>query len=141
MIPRADDPRSGVPPWIATMMEGRRTADRQSNEPLQGDVHDGAVRPTNQPGSTPGGQSSEIPSRRSPQRVYVPNQPRSSSPERLFDCDGWCRYTRAADSSPSQTVVSIRVLIQEGSCLMFVFRSLYLPARPFSAHGKAQKAR
>jgi len=123
------------------MMEGQQTADRQSNEPLQVDVHHGEVPPTNQPGSTSGGQSSEIPSRRSPQRMYFPNQLRYASPERQFACDGWCKYTQAADSSPIQTVVRIQVLIQEGSCLMFVFRSLYLPARTFSAHGKAQKAR
>ena len=134
-------PVSGIPPLIATMMEGQRTADRQSNEPPQVDVHHNEVRPTNQPGSTPGGQSSEIPTRRSPQRMYFPDQARYASPERQFDCDGWCRYTQAVDSSPIQTVVSIQVLIQEGSCLMVVFRSQYLPARTFSAHGKAQKAR
>ena len=122
------------------MMEGQRTADPQSNEHPQVDVYHGKFRPTNQPGSISGGQSSEILSRRSPQR-YFSNQARYASPERQFDCDGWCRYTRAADSSPIQTVVSIQVLIQEGSCLMFVFRSLYLPARTLSAYGKAQEAR
>jgi len=96
-----DDSTSGVPPLIASMRGGQRT--RQSNGPLQVDVH-----PTNQPKSTPGGQPSEILSPRSPQGSFFPTQPRSATPDSLFDCNGWCGYSQAADLSPGQTVVSIK---------------------------------
>ena len=108
-----DDLNSGLLPSIENVIEEQRTADRQSNEPLQVGVHLGEVRPTNQPGSTPGGQPSEIPSRRSPQRMYFPLRHRYSSPERRFDCDGWCRYTPAVDLC--QNVVSIRGPIEPDS--------------------------
>jgi len=138
----ADNSTSGVIPSTASMTEGQRNAqaDRRSNKPLQVGVHLGAVRPTNQPESTSGGQPSEIPSRlgRSSQRTFFPDQPRSATPERQFDCDGWCKYTQAADSC--QNVVSIKGRYRSAAAASCLFSGLYICLLGLSARmGRAQR--
>ena len=105
MVP--DELTSDVSPLTASTVEELWIADGLSNEPLHLDARPGEGHPTGHPESTSGGQPSETSSRpgRSPQHMVFPPSRQCTSPRRQFDCDGWCRYTQAADDS-CQNVVS-----------------------------------
>ena len=104
-----DESTSDVSPLTASTLEEQWIAGKLSNEPLHIDARPGEAHPTDQPESTSGGQPSETSNRpgRSPQRMVFPPNRQYVSPERQFDCDGWCRYTQAADDS-CQNVVGIK---------------------------------
>ncbi|KAI9510660.1 caspase domain-containing protein [Russula earlei] len=74
---------------IETALEGQRSADQASGQPLQVDTQTGESQPAAQ--MSPGGQSRGT--RRPRERMLFSNQTRYASPEARFVCDGWCKHS------------------------------------------------
>jgi hypothetical protein len=88
-------------PLIAGVMDLQDPGDRSARPPMR--VDDGASegRSANQRELSPAGRSRRT--RRPQERSFFLTQPRSSSPESIFACSGWCDL----DDNPYPTVVSL----------------------------------